>query len=151
VKNEIVQLVLTILALVLGCAAEELLPKVSGVGFPVQMAATVFYASKRRVSVSVGFAIAAGAAEDAISGLPPATSVSFFLAVVALARWSEFPNGALVMAYPLYQGWLRLWSGVAYGSFFNRALVAIPFGIATAVATWAVLSLAERSAAIDES
>ena len=149
-KSEVVQIVLAFLTLVLGCAAEELLPKFVGVGFPILMSATVFLASRHRISLSIYFAIAAGAAEDALSGLPPATSASFFLAVVALAKWSEFPNGALVvMSYPVYQGWLRLWTGAAYGSMFYRVLVAVPLGLVTAFATWVVLAWAERRAAID--
>ena len=150
-KNEIVQIVLALLVLVLGSAFEEMLPKLAGVGFPLLMCATVFMASRRRMPLAICFAIAAGAAEDSLSGLPPATSVSFFLAVVALAKWSEFPNGALILAYPVYQGWLRLWTGDVCGAVFNRVLVAIPLGMVTAFATWAILMWAERRAAVDES
>lgn len=150
-KNDVVQIVLALLVLVVGGAAEELLPKLAGVGFPVLMSATVFMASRRRISLAICFAISAGAVEDSLSGLPPATSISFFLAVAALAKWSDFPHGALVMAYPFYQGWLRLWSETAYGSVFYRALIAVPVGMLTAVATWAVLSWAERRAAVDGS
>ena len=150
-KSEIVQIVLGLLVLVVGCALEELMPKFAGVGFPLLMCSTVFVASRRRVPLAICFAIAAGAAEDAISGLPPATSASFFLAVVALAKWSEFPNGALILAYPVYQGWLRLWTGDVCGAVFYRVLVSIPLGMATTFATWAVLAWAERRVAIDES
>ena len=150
-KNDVVQIVLALLALVVGCALEELLPKIAGVGFPILMCTTVFMASRRRIPLLICFAIAAGAAEDSLSGLPPATSSSFFLAVAALAKWSEFPNGALVMAYPVYQGWLRIWTGVVCGAVFYRALVAIPLGVVTALATWVVMMWAERSVAIDES
>lgn len=150
-KSEVVQFVLALLALVVGCAAEDLLPKVLGVGFPVLMSASVFIATRRRVPSAICFAIAAGAAEDALSGLPPATSASFFLAVAALAKWSEFPHGALVLAYPVYQGWLRLWGGAAVDSVYYRILIAVPFGMVTAFATWVVLAWAERRAAVDES
>ena len=150
-KSDAVQIVLALLVLVVGGAVEELLPKFAGVGFPVLMSATVFMATRRRIPMAICFAIAAGAAEDALSGLPPATSASFFLVVAALAKWSEFPHGALVMAYPVYQGWLRLWAGAVYGSVFYRALIAVPLGLATAFATWAVLAWAERSAAADGS
>lgn len=144
-------MVLALLALVVGCAAEELLPKFAGVGFPILMCTTVFIATRRRISLSVCFAIAAGAAEDSLCGLPPVTSISFFLAVSALARWGEFPHGALVMAYPVYQCWLRLWAGPVCDGVFYRMLVAVPMGLVTAFATWAVLTFVERRAAIDES
>lgn len=148
-KSDIVQIVLALLVLVIGGSAEDLLPKIAGVGFPVLMSATVFIASRRRISLAICFSVAAGAIEESLSGLPPATGVSFFLVVAALARWSEFPHGALVMAYPLYQGWLRLWSEAEYGSVFYRALVAVPVGMVTALATWAILVWAERRAAVD--
>lgn len=150
-KNEFVQFVLALIILVVGSAVEELLPKVAGVGFPVLMAAAVFVADRRRVLVAVLFSIAAGAAEDSISGLPAGASASFFLAVAALARWSEFPHGALVMTYPVYQLWLRLWTGSALGGVFGRVLIAVPFGFVTAVAVWLILAWAERKAAVDES
>ena len=148
-KSDIVQIVLALLVLVIGGSVEELLPKLGGVGFPVLMSATVFMASRRRVLQAICFAIAAGAVEESLAGLPPVTGVSFFLVVAALARWSEFPHGALVMAYPLYQGWLRLWAEAEYGSVFYRVLLAVPIGMATAFATWAVLVWAERRAAVD--
>lgn len=150
-KSEIVQFVMALLTLVVGCAAEELLPKVAGVGFPILMSASVFFATRRRVVPAICFALAAGAAEDALSGLPPATSASFFLAVAALAKWSEFPHGALVLAYPVYQGWLRLWGGAAVDGVYYRVLIAVPFGMVTAFATWLVLAWVERRAAVDES
>lgn len=150
-KNEAVQFLAALIALVLGGAAEELLPKVAGVGFPVLMAASVFMAMRRRAPDAVMFAVAAGALEDALSGLPPATSSSFFLAVAALARWSDFPHGALVMAYPVYQGWIWIWTmGQLAGGVYGRTLVAVPAGLVTALATWAALAWMERRAAADE-
>ena len=149
-KAEFVQIALALMALVFGGAAEELLPKVAGVGFPVLMSATVFFAMRRSSLPMVLFAIAAGGMEDALCSLPLMTSVSFFLALAALARWSSFPHGALVMAYPLYQLWLWIWTGGANGGLYGRALVALPFGLATALATWAALSWTERRAAVDE-
>ena len=149
-KSDFIQLVLALQALVVGGAAEELLPKVAGVGFPLLMASSVFMAMRLRAAETVMFAVAAGAFEDSLSGLPPATSASFFLAVAALARWSEFPRGALVLAYPVYQWWLWAWTGGAYGGLFNRLLLALPLGLASAVAAWAALAWAERRAAADE-
>ena len=78
-----------------GAGAEVLLPKVLGVGFPVLMTAVQFFAV-RRPAVSVAmFAIAAGAMEDALSALPPVTSVSYFLGLAALVRWSGMPRASI--------------------------------------------------------
>ena len=150
-KSEFIQLVLSLMAIVVGGAVEELLPKVAGVGFPLLMASSVFMAVRLSVPATVMFAVVAGAVEDSLSGLPAATSSSFFLAVAALARWSDFPRGALVMAYPLYQWWLWVWTGGAYGVLFNRMLLAIPLGLVSAVVSWIVLDWAERRAALDGS
>ena len=149
-KSEFIQLVISLAALVVGGAAEEMLPKVAGVGFPFLMAAAVFIAMRLGVPGTVMFAVTAGAVEDSLSGLPLATSSSFFLAVAALARWSEFPHGALVLAYPLYQWWLLVWTGGAYGVLFNRILVALPLGLVSAVAAWSALAWLERRASVDE-
>lgn len=148
-KNDLVQLVLALLALVIGGAAEELLPKIAGTGFPVLMAASVYFATRRRAADAVAFALAAGALEDALGGLPPATSPSFFLAATALARWSAFPRGAFILAYPVYRMWLGLWTAGAAGGMFGSVLVAVPAGVTTAFAVWALLGWAERKAAVD--
>ena len=150
VKNDFVQLVIGIFAIVACSAAEEMLPKVAGVGIPLLMAASAYMAMRRRVLPAVLFTAAAGVAEDALCGLPPATSASFFLAVAALARWSEFPSGALVMAYPIYQAWLKLWTPGAHGSLYLRALAAVPAGLVAAVAVWSALAWTDRRAAVDE-
>ena len=149
-KSEAVQFLSALIALVVAGAAEDLLPKVAGVGFPVLMAASVFMAMRRSAPAGVMFALAAGAVEDALSGLPPATSSSFFLAVAALARWSDFPHGALVMAYPVYQVWVWMWMAGLNGSVFGRAIVAVPAGLVTALATWTALAWMERGAAAGE-
>lgn len=150
VKNDLVHFVIALFAIVACCAAEELLPKVSGVGVPLLMAASAYMAMRRRVLHAVLFTVAAGAAEDALCALPPATSSSFFLAVAVLARWSEFPRGALVLAYPLYQAWLKLWTAGAHGSVYLRSLAAVPAGILAALAIWPAMAWTERRAAADE-
>ena len=98
-KSNVVQLVLALMALVLGGAAEELLPKVAGIGFPVLLAAALFFAVRRGTAEAVVFALAAGALEDALSALPPGTSPVFFLAAIALARRCGFPHSAHIMFF----------------------------------------------------
>ena len=148
-RNSTLHLVYAVLALVLGAAAEELLPKPAGVGFPVLLAAVQFMAV-RRVPVAMAlFAIAAGAAEDAVSSLPLMTSVSYFLPVAVATRWAELPCGLMALSYPLYQFWLRLWGVGLADNVFDRLLVSVPVGLVTAFAVAAVLSWTERRVSLD--
>ena len=148
--NEVVVLVSSVLVLVFGAGAEVLLPKVLGVGFPVLMTAVQFFAVRRPAVPAAMFAIAAGAMEDALSTLPPVTSVSYFLGLAALVRWSGMPRAATLFAYPVYQVWLFVWTSGLGGGVFGRVLMALPFGFVTAIAVWAVLGWIEGKAAIDE-
>ena len=133
-----------------GAGAEVLLPKVLGVGFPVLMTAVQFFAVRRPAVPAAMFAIAAGAMEDALSTLPPVTSVSYFLGLAALVRWSGMPRVATLFAFPVYQVWLFVWTSGLGGGVFGRVLMALPFGFVTAIAVWAVLGWIEGKAAIDE-
>ena len=148
--NDLAQLTLSVLVLVLGAGLEELLPKFFGVGFPVLLCAVMVFASRRPASRAVLFAIAAGAVEDSISSLPAMTSVSYFVIVASLARWSGLPRGMAAFAFCGYQAWLCAWAGGMHGGIFARMLVTLPVGLLMAVATDAVLTWAERKAAIDE-
>ena len=137
------------LVLVFGGAAEELLPKVLGVGFPVLLAAALFLSARRSLPSALLFAVAAGALEDALCGLPAVTSIGFFTLAALACRlpWTSWTGAAL--AFPLYQAWLWLWLPALNGSIFNRLLLAFPFGAVTAVATGFVLVWLERKAVID--
>lgn len=148
--NEIAQLTLSLLVLVFGAGIEELAPKFFGVGFPVLLCSVMFLASRRSAARAVIFAIAAGAVEDSISGLPAMTSVSYFLIVALLARWSGFPRFMAAFAFCGYQMWLWAWVGGLHGGVFARMLVSLPIGAVTAVAMCAALVWATRKAAIDE-
>jgi hypothetical protein len=151
VGNELAQLALSLLVLVLGAGLEEILPKFFGVGFPVLLCAVMFFASHSSIWRAVVFAVAAGGVEDAISSLPAMTSVSYFLAVSLLSRWSGLPRSMAVFAYCGYQAWLWAWVGGLHGGVFSRFLMSLPVGAVTAVLTGIVLSWAEGKAAIDES
>ena len=124
--NEVVVLVSSVLVLVFGAGAEVLLPKVLGVGFPVLMTAVQFFAVRRPAVSAAMFAIAAGAMEDALSALPPVTSVSYFLGLAALVRWSGMPRAATLLTYPAYQMWIYVWTDRAGGGVFSRVLLALP-------------------------
>lgn len=149
-KNNAVRLVLAVVALVLGAAGEELLPKALGVGFPVLLGAVVYFAVRFPVSTAVLVALGAGAAEDSISGLPFFTSVSFFLLVGAATRLSQLPYLVAPFAFPLYQVWLCLWTLDLGGSVFTRILVSFPVGVVTVAIVAAILNHVERKAAVNE-
>lgn len=148
--NKRIQLAIAVLVLVFAAAGEELLPPAFGVGVPLLLAGTVATARRRPVTTAVFFAVAAGAFEDAISSLPPLTSVGFFL-FAALAAGSRLtPATALLAAYPLYQLWLCVWIADTGGGVFLRTLAALPVGAATFVAVGALLFLVDRKAGVDE-
>ena len=81
-----VQFVLAVLVLVSGAAFEEMLPRAFGVGVPVLLAAVLSLSARQVGPFALAFAVVAGAVEDALSALPPMTSVSYFLAAALLLR-----------------------------------------------------------------
>lgn len=148
-KNEIVHFAFAAIVLIFGGAAEEILPKVLGVGFPVLLSAALVMAARRSAFEALLFTVAAGALEDALSGLPAATSIGFFMLVALAGRipWVALPG--MILAFPLYQLWLWLWMPALNGSIFNRLLLAFPFGGVTVLATAAVMIWLERKAVLD--
>ena len=149
-RNDVVQLAVMALALVLGAAAEELLPNFLGVGFPILLMAAQFEASRRKgVLPALLFAGAAGAMEDAISSLPYLTSIGYFVLSAVAMRWVRLPEAAMALVYPVFQIWLYLWLPLE-GGVFSRLLLSIPIGLLTGLAVWSVLGWTERRAAVDE-
>ena len=150
-KSELVRLSLALIALVLGCAAEELLPKPLGVGFPALFAASAYFAARRSPVEGILFALAAGAAEDALSSLPFATSAVFFAATAALLRGFRLPLAFVPAAWGAYQLWLWIWMGSSLeGSVFSRAVAALPTGAAAMFAAFWILFWADGKGAVDE-
>ncbi len=149
-KNTSIRFVLALLTLVVGASAEELLPKVLGVGVPVLLSAVPVISLRRPVALPVLYALSAGGMEDALSGLPYLTSASFFLLMAALSRWTRLPYPIAVLGYPAYQAWLCLWRSDLQGSVFVRFLLAIPVGALTSAAVTFVLLALERKAGADE-
>jgi len=151
VSSEAIQLTIMALALVLGGAAEELLPNWLGVGFPVLLAASHHFSMRRSGAIpALLFAVAAGAMEDALSSLSAMTSVSYFLLTAATCHWTGLPRGAMLLTYPFFQVWLYLFGAVgAQGGIFARLLLALPIGLVTELAVWTVLDWTARKAAAD--
>lgn len=150
VSSSAIRLILALMIFVFGAAAEDLLPKVFGVGFPILLAASVFFAPRRSIALPVMFALAAGGAEDAISSLPYFTSASYFLLVVAVIHLTGIPYVIAPFVYPVYMLWLCLWSPDFGGNVFMHFLVAIPVGVLTMGAVAYLLQILCGRAAVDE-
>ena len=148
--GRVVQFVLYVLVLVSGAALEEILPRVFGVGVPVLLMSVAFLAVRRAGPSALAFAVVAGAVEDALSALPPMTSVSYFLAAALLLRRLGSAWFVPAVAYAGYQVWLSVWVISIGGDVFKRVLLACPVGLATAFAVEAALAWLCRKAAADE-
>lgn len=150
VGNSVVQFVFLLLTLVLGAGAEEALPKLLGVGFPVLLVAVQYVSTRLPRVAATLFAIAAGVMEDALSGLPPMTSASYFLVSAVLVRRAEASVLPVLLTYPVYQLWLAIWVGGIGAGICWRVLLAAPAGALTAGAVIPLLAIAERKAALGE-
>jgi len=147
VKGSIVKFAFIVLALVLGGALEAMLPSIWGLGVPVLLGAALFFASTTNAPVWVFAAVAAGALEESVAALPPATAIVFFAALAVAVRFLREQVVWVIAAYPAYQVWLGL---VAEGSgAIARAMVAIPVGIVSLSAVVALMSVAWRKAGAD--
>ncbi len=149
-KRSSLSFVLALLALVLGAATEELLPKISGVGFPFLLAVVPFVARRRPIFMPIAYALAAGATEDALSALPAFASAGFFLAFVSLMRWTRLPKSVAFLAFPLYHAYLTLWCQTFSSPLFMRLACAIPIGAVTFGVVHLILAWVERKAGLDE-
>ena len=150
VISDVVQIVLAALVLVLGASAEELLPKLFGVGFPVLLASVPFMALHRTRLEALAFAVAAGAMEEALSGLPPMSGASFFLVVAVLSRRFALSGILAALAYPVYQIWLAVWLVGIGGGIYGRLLLSFPIGFLTMFAVGTAVNWLCRKAAVDE-
>ena len=150
VGNSVLQLLFAFGVLCIGGAAEDMLPKVAGVGFPVLLSAVLVNATRRQPVPAVLFAVAAGAVEDSLSSLPLMTSPSVFVLAVAWMRASGMSRATALLAYPAYQAMLPIWTGGFGANMYMRILVALPVGALTLFMVCLAMVLAERRAAIGE-
>lgn len=150
-KRDLIQFVLAFFALAFGGAAEDLLPKMVGVGFPVLLSAAAYYAVSRPPLSGLLFAAAAGAAEDSLCGLSFAPSIAFFLVTAGLLRGFKLPLFCAAPAFACYQLWLWIWFGNALnGSVFARFFTAVPVGALTLAAVCGLLMFIDGRAAVHE-
>lgn len=149
-KREFVHFTIAAAALVFGGAAEEMLPRLFGAGVPLLFAFAVYFALRRTRGYALAFAVAAGAAEDALSSLPFATSVGFFVPAAAAFGVFRLPMSAIAVFYPFYQVWLWLWTGVADGGdWWARAVAAVPLALAAMALAAGAVRWAERKGGLD--
>jgi len=149
VRNDFLQFAFYLVALVIGGSLEEFAPKLLSVGFPMLLALSVGVAERQSLVTAILFSLAAGAFEDALSSLPAMTSPCFF-AVVALIVWrTRFARLALVVAYPVFQVWLKLIVPGLAGSLGTRLLLSVPIALFMAFVLLPALAWVERKAAVD--
>ncbi len=149
-KKDFVELAIGLMALIVGGAAEELLPKFAGVGLPFLLMATLYLAMRRRPAGFFIFAVASGAMEDSLCSLPFATSIAFFTLAAAFLHWAHLERCTFAFAFPAYQLWLRMWTGSLHGGVFARFLVSIPAGAVAAGIAYLALTWLDRKGALDE-
>lgn len=149
-KSEVVQFAFVLLVLVVSASAEELLPSFCGVGFPLLLALAMVMAMRTKVLPGVMTAIAAGAFEDALSSLPPMTSVCFFVIAALLARKEYFPRPFLPLLFPLFELWAGLCILGPKDDVFVRMLVSFPLGLAATGGQFLALTWGARRAGVDE-
>lgn len=149
-KSECAYLMFAVVVLVLCGAAEELFPKLLGVGFPFLFCATVWFAVRTTSTAAFVFALAAGTAEDALAGLPFVTSTSYFVLAVFATRFFRLPDVLAPCFYFGYQFWLWLWVPDLQGSLFMRGLLALPIGAGVAFFLSVLLDAGLRGGGLDE-
>lgn len=149
-KSEVVQFVFIVIAIVVSAAAEELLPSSFGVGVPLLQAMVMVMATRMKVLPGVMTAVGAGFFEDALSSLPPMTSVCFFVIAALLSRKRYFPSPFLLLLFPLFEFWTGLCILGRREDLFVRLLAAVPLGGAALWIQGMALGWSCRKAGLDE-
>lgn len=146
-RSRIVQLAFAIVVLVGACTLEDMLPPVGPVALPFLLGAVLFFSCRMDSPAWVFAALSAGAFEESVASLPPATAIVFFAGLATTARFLREPLVLALVAYPAYQVWLGL---VADGSAaLGRILFAVPVGAMFLVLAFGALSWAWGKAGAD--
>ena len=119
------------MAIIIGGALEEFGPRIGGVGCPVLLAVTAFFARRESVPFGLAVAMAAGAVEEALAGAESATAITFFMLAAVAVKELKLPLAASALIYPFYIGWMALMCLGQEGGVFGRAVIAIPLGLVT--------------------
>lgn len=146
VKSELARLAFVVLSVVICGAAEEMLPKIAGVGLPLLFAFAVYCGTKFRLVEGFFAVLTAGAMEEALCSLPFATSIVFFVMAAAIARWYLSSIVMMSVMYAVYQLWLCGWTGCLDGGVPVRFLSALPSGaLAAWIAGWSADRLTRKA------
>ncbi len=138
------------IALVVTAAAEELLPSFFGAGLPLLLAAVMVMTTRTKVLPGVLTAVGAGAFEDALSALPPMTSVCIFVIASLLSRKAYFPRPFLLLLFPLFEFWAGICVIGPKDDVFVRMLVSLPLGVVALGIVRPVLNWSYRRAGLDD-
>lgn len=149
-KDEVVQFVFILVAIVIAAAAEELLPSFFGIGFPVLLSVVMLIASRVNVLPGVMSAVAAGAFEDALSSLPPMSSICFFTIAALVSRKAYFPRPFLLAVFPAYAVWTSMCKAGPIGDALVSLMLSLPLGAVAFVIVLLVLTWAGGKAGFDE-
>lgn len=154
-QTRTVQILFTSLCLVAAAALQELLPSFGGTK-PPMLALFAIYTALQPSRQWISVAIAAGAFEDALNGsvvpccmffdLLAATGAHFLRPVTRDLPPAGVGAGAAIVAAPVHELWLAIWSVLppgcsAFVRFFASALPAAAAG----VAAFLLLPMAERA------
>lgn len=148
-KDEFVQFVFVMIAIVVSAAAEELLPSFLGMGFPLLLALVMVMAPRLEVLPVVMTAVGAGAFENALSSMPPMTAVCFFVIAALLAHRKGVPRPFLVLMFPMFELWSGMCAFGPMGDVFTRALVSLPLGGVALLSQFAAVGWLGGKAGID--
>ena len=149
-RNDLLLLVFALMTLTAAAAAEELLPKPFGTGFPLLLAAVPFFRERGGATGGILFALAAGAIEETLSDLPCFSATVFFALYSLSQRRFFFAPFMAALAYPVYQLWLWIWSPSLAGGIFTRLLLSPFTAFAAGLAMTGILEFFCRKAALDE-
>lgn len=146
-KSSVVQFVFFVLVIVVGAALEDMLSLFAVVGLPILLGVSLFAAFAADAPMWILVALGAGAMEEAVASLPPATAIVFFVAVSLMARFFREPLVWAAVTYPAYQVWLGLIIGGP--DVFGRFLASIPVGMVALALSFAALLRIWRKAGAD--
>ena len=107
-------------------------------------------ASRVNVLPGVMSAVAAGAFEDALSSLPPMSSICFFTIAALVSRKAYFPRPFLLAVFPAYAVWTSMCKAGPIGDALVSLMLSLPLGAVAFVIVLLVLTWAGGKAGFDE-
>jgi hypothetical protein len=149
-KNDFSMIVFALLQLVFASAVECLFPKILSTGLPALLSVAIVFSERGFTTwtETIFIAIIAGAMEDALSGFPPGTSISFFALAVFAIRKLHLPIFYSQIVFPLYFSWMWIWGIVSGCENFLRMVFILPVGFLTTLAFSHIIGYLSRKAGL---